>query len=346
MTDAVSTLQFPYATVPAPGEAIQIIEGIYWLRMPLPFALDHINLWALEEKDGWVLVDTGYGIDTTFNLWEIHFANLLSGKPVNRIIVTHYHPDHIGSADWLIKKTGAELWITEAEFLTAHAVRQEVGPYEVPLAQAHFARHGLKPEQLTAQETRSKTYITGVPTVPAHYNRLHDEDTIIINDHAWHIRTTFGHSPEHATLFCDQLGILVSGDQILPKITTNVGVWASQPHANPLKLFHVSIDKFKSLPFETIVLPSHGPVFIGLQERIKQLHEHHKKRLDELIVKLDKACTAAELLPVLFRRPLDDHQLTFAMGEIIAHLNFIVEIGKARRTVSSGGVIRYIKNDY
>jgi len=339
---AFQPLTYPHADVPAPGATIEVAPGVHWLRMPLPFALNHINLWALEDEDCWCLVDTGYGVEATFDLWQQLFDGPLAGRPVKRVIVTHFHPDHVGSAGWLINRWGAEFWMTEAEFLTAHAMRERSAPFAIESAEAHFRRHGMTDVQLKAQTTRSDAYRTGVPSMPAAYRRIMDGDELMIGGRTWQVRIAFGHAPEHATLYCRELGVLISGDQILPKITTNVGVWATQPDGNPLKLFLDSLDRFALLPADTTVLPSHGQVFIGLQTRISQLHDHHEARLAELAAALNKPQTAAELLPVLFSRPLDDHQLTFAFGEIIAHLNYLTHAKKINRDLSADGLIRYI----
>ena len=329
------TLTYPHADVPAPGTLMRVAAGVHWLRMPLPFALNHINLWALEDADGWCLIDTGFGIDATRALWEQLFAGPLAGRPVARVIVTHYHPDHVGAARWLVDRWGAEFWMTEAEFLTAHAVRESLPPFSLVQFTQHFHRHGLDTARLKAQETRGNAYRIGVPSLPTTYRRLMDGDEIFIGGRSWHVRTAFGHAPEHATLYCAELGVLISGDQILPKITTNVGVWGNQPDSDPLKLFLDSLARFEHLPADTLVLPSHGQVFVGLHARIAQLRDHHQARLAELLDAMEAPRTATDLLPVLFPRPLDDHQLMFAMGEIIAHLNYLAYAGKARR--DSGG---------
>ena len=341
---ALQTLTYPHADVPAGGTMLRVAEGVYWLRMPLPFALNHINLWALEDTDGWCLVDSGFGVDATRALWEKLFAGPMAGHPVTRIIVTHYHPDHVGAAAWLVDRCGAEFWMTEAEFVTAHAVREGLQPFSIRQSQDHFRRHGLDDVRLVAQQTRGNAYRIGVPSLPATYRRLMDGDVLTIGGRQWRVTTVFGHAPEHATLYCPELCLLISGDQVLPKITTNVSVWGNQPDGDPLKLFLDSLSRFDALPADTLVLPSHGHVFVGLHARIEQLRDHHQARLAELLAAMPVPRTAAELLPVLFARPLDDHQLMFAMGEIIAHLNHLAYAGRACRQSSSGTLIRYVAN--
>jgi glyoxylase-like metal-dependent hydrolase (beta-lactamase superfamily II) len=324
-------------TLPAPGKVIEVLPGILWLRMPLPFALNHINLWLLKDGDGWAIVDTGFGHDETKIYWEQIFSTVLAGQKITRVIVTHYHPDHIGSAAWLCERWNVELWITMAEYLSAHAISNNSSGYESANAQALFRAHGLSDAQLKAQDTRGNAYAVGVPSLPATYTRIIDGDVIRIGDHDWRIKTAFGHAPEHATLYCAELKVLISGDQVLPRITTNVGVWGNMPDANPLELFLRSLDFFEPLPPDTLVLPSHDRVFRGLHFRLQALREHHAARLDELVHALDKPKTAAELLPVLFKRALDDHQLMFAISETVAHLNYLLDKKRVTRTISADG---------
>jgi glyoxylase-like metal-dependent hydrolase (beta-lactamase superfamily II) len=334
-------LYFPHEIPPAPGEFIQVAPGIRWIRMPLPFALNHINLWLIEDGEGWVVVDTGYGIEATWQLWERHFVHTMQNRPVTRIVVTHYHPDHIGSAGWLHQRTGAQVWITEAEFLSAHAVREAIGGWTRDNGNALFRSHGLDDKRLAAQSTRGNAFRRGVPTLPATYRRMIDGDVLRIGAHDWRITTVFGHAPEHATLYCDALRVLISGDQVLPRITTNVGVWGNQPDGNPLELFLRSFDKFSHLPEDALVLPSHDRVFRGLHERIAQLKSHHADRLVDVLRACKAPTSATEILPVLFKRELDDHQTMFAMGEAIAHLNYLHQSGKLERTQGSDGVYRF-----
>ena len=341
-------ITYPHEIPPAPGESILVAPGIHWIRMPLPFALNHINLWLLEDSDengeGWTIVDTGFGVAATHELWDRHFTSVMGGKPVKRIIVTHYHPDHVGCAAWLHEKTGAPVWMTSSEFLSAHAAAEDVAGFDRENSARLFITHGLaktRPDFAEAQKTRSGAYKRGVPTVPKQYHRIMEHDEIAIGKRTWRVITAFGHAPEHATLFSASDKILISGDQVLPRITTNVGVWGNQPEANPLKQFLDSMNKFDPLPADTLVLPSHDRVFSGLHVRLEQLRLHHEQRLGELEVAIETPKCAAEILPVLFRRQLDDHQLVFAIGEAIAHLHFLWRAGRARRTLGADGVISF-----
>jgi glyoxylase-like metal-dependent hydrolase (beta-lactamase superfamily II) len=336
-------LTYPFPAPPAPGALLTVAPGVAWLRMPLPFALDHINLWLLDDDDGYTIVDTGYGVERTRDLWEIVFAGLPPGRPVRRVIVTHYHPDHVGCADWLCRRWNVELWMTEAEFLSAHAVREGVAGYGTKVMQNHFRHHGLDEERLKAQETRGNAYLRGVPGMPSTYRRMIDGDTVAVGVHLWRVTTAYGHAPEHVTLRCSELGVLISGDQVLPKITTNIGVWGNQPEGDPLKRFLDSLARFEPLPADTLVLPSHGLPFRGLQVRIEQLRAHHVARLAELAAACHEPRTAAELLPVLFSRALDDHQMMFAMGEIVAHLNYLMYAGRLERARDDQGVYRFVR---
>ncbi len=342
-------LTYPCENPPNHGESIEVAPGVFWIRMPLPFALDHINLWLLRDRkdgvDGWTIVDTGYGSDETHALWERHFAETMQSKPVHRIIVTHYHPDHVGCANWLHEHTGAPLWMTATEFMSAHAAADDAAGFDRDNSAQLFIAHGLaraRPDYAAAQATRTAAFKKGVAKVPRQFVRIMDGDEIRIGARVWHVKTVFGHAPEHAVLFSagdentDQ--ILISGDQVLPRISTNVGVWGNQPEANPLKQFLDSFDKFKNMPETTQVLPSHGRVFTGLHERIAEYKLHHQERLAELSAAIMEPKSAAEVLGVLFKRPLDNHQLIFAIGEAIAHLHYLWYRGEATRTQDADGV--------
>lgn len=324
-------LVFPLAGVPAPAQLLDAAPGVKWLRMPLPFALDHINLWLLEDGDSWTVVDTGYGTNTTHDLWRSVFRTGLAGRPIGRIVVTHYHPDHLGAAAWLVEQTGAPVHMTREEYATAQRVLERRDGWTVESALAHLTRHGLSREQLRVQETRGNAYRVGVPSIPARIETIADGDRLEIGGRTWRIRVARGHAPEHAMLYCAETGTLISGDQVLPKISTNVSVWANEPDGDPLARFLESLDGLLELPPETRVLPSHGAVFQGMHARIGQLKEHHRERLAVLEAALDEPKTAAEVIPVLFHRKLDDHQLAFAIGESIAHLNHLLRQERVTR---------------
>ena len=337
-------LDYPFSAPPAPGEACAVAPGVLWIRMPLPFALDHINLWLLAEHDGWTAVDCGYGDTITRALWETHFAKTLGGRPVTRIIATHFHPDHLGNAAWLMERFGCPVVMTQAEFLTAHAVLEQRATHSFADACALFVTHGMEADFAAALVARGNHYRRGVPDVPARFERMLDGDDVVAGDSPWRIVCGHGHSPEHASLHSAGRGLLISGDMLLPRISTNVSIASAEPDGDPLARFLDSIAVFATLPPETLVLPSHGLPFRGIALRVAQLQTHHSDRLAELEVAIATAAapvSASDMLPILFRRELDLQQRFFAMGEAIAHLNHLWHRDRIRRTVAADGAIRF-----
>ncbi len=337
-------LDYPFAAPPAPGEACTVAPGVLWIRMPLPFALDHINLWLLAERDGWTVVDSGYGDATTRALWETHFVHTLHDRPVTRIIATHFHPDHLGNARWLMERFGCPVVMTSAEFLVAHAVLEQRAPYAHADTCALFAAHGMTPELVAALVARGNNYRRGVPGVPDHFTNLLHGDDVVAGGSAWRIICGHGHSPDHASLHSAERKLLVSGDMLLPRISTNVSTPAAEPDGDPLARFLASIAFSATLPPETLVLPSHGLPFRGIALRVAQLQTHHADRLAELedaVAAAASPVSAADMLPVLFRRELDLQQRYFAMGEAIAHLNHLWHRDRIKRTVAADGAIRF-----
>ena len=336
---AAAALRFPFPAPPPTGTVTPIAHGVDWLRMPLPFALDHINLWLLRETDGWAIVDCGFGSDTTRAAWDAIFERY---SPITRVIATHYHPDHVGLAGWLTRRWHVELWMTEAEYLTAHAVWEGMAGYGGDALERLFQSHGLDAEGVAAIGRRGNAYRRSVTELPMTFRRITEGDRIRIGAHAWRVIIGYGHAPEHAALHCEELGILISGDMLLPKISTNTSVWSTEPEGDPVGQFLTSISRFTGLPADTLVLPAHGLPFRGIEARVAALHEHHRDRLREL----REACmgeprSAAEVLPVLFRRQLDSHQLYFAMGEAIAHLNRLLAEGAVTRSLGADGIHRF-----
>ncbi len=346
-----SELHYPLGdTLPGPGEALDLAPGVRWVRMGLPFALDHINLWLLRDRvdgcEGWTIVDCGIASDDTRANWARVFAERLDGLPVLRVIATHFHPDHLGLAHWLTEKWGCRLWMSATDYNLARVASGSTVGMGGAAAAAFFGSHGLTdPESLDKIRDRADYYPKMVPVVPASYRRLMDGTEVEIGGHTWHCIAGHGHAPEHISLFCGTAEggpLLISGDMVLPRISTNVSVVDVEPEADPLTLYLNSLARFLAAPAETLVLPSHGKPFTGLHERIDQLREHHDERLTEVMAACTVAPThAAGLLPVLFKRKLDLHQTTFAMGEAIAHLNALWLQGDLKRELGSDGVYRF-----
>lgn len=331
------SIEYPFPEVPPPGTTIEVAPGIRWLSMPLPFKLDHINLWLVEEQDGWTVVDTGIGNAETRALWE----KILGKKHVNRVLLTHYHPDHAGNAAWLCERYGAELWTTQGEYLTAHAVRTASAGYTPDAVLSVFRKNGLDEERAARMRAPRNRYADLVPDFPHSYRRIIEGDEVTLGKQRWRAIVGHGHAPEHLSLYSEKLNTVIAGDMLLSTISTNVSVWSIDPEGDPLRLFLDSIARYRDLPEDVLVLPSHGKPFRGAHRRVAELEQHHEARLEELVGSLEKPQSAAELLGVLFRRSLDAHQTFFAMGEAIAHLHYLYYAGRAKRALGKDGIMRY-----
>ncbi len=348
MNDLEMQLHYPLGEALAPsGGTLDVAPGVKWIRMSLPFALNHINLWLLRDcidgVEGWSIVDCCIHRDEAKAQWESIFANELEGLPILRVIVTHMHPDHIGLAHWLCDRWNVRLWISATDYQVARLGCLGPTGFGGDRAAEYFASHGLNnPEAVEQIKGRTGYFPSLVPSVPPQYRRLMDGMVLDIGGRGWRCISGYGHAPEHIALYCEELNVLIGGDMMLPRISTNVSVYEQEPEANALVQFLDSIDKFLALPENTLVLPSHGKPFTGMHTRIQQLHDHHRDRLAEVMEACSaRSCSAFDILPVMFKRPLDMHQTTFAMGEAVAHLHALWYAGKLRRTTDAQGVYRF-----
>jgi len=344
------SLIYPWGDyLPEFGHLHQVHDGVYWLRLPLPFALDHINVWLLRDhfngQEGWTLVDTGVACPEQKEIWLNLFEKGLEGLPIVRVIVTHMHPDHVGLAGWHCDHWQAPLWMSMTDYMMAALWVQppsDSNPMASQVGQAtalHFQRHGYDdPELLAAIRKRDSFYPGLVSPLPNHFHRLMHGDQVDINGDAWQVIVGYGHAPEHVSLWSAQKNVLISGDMVLPRISTNVSVHAFEPEANPLTLYLDSLSRYEAVDEQALVLPSHGRPFYGLHLRIAQQHQHHAERLQETheACRRPQGLTAAELVPLMFQRCLDVHQLGFAMGEALAHLHALYYQGKLERRLVDG----------
>ena len=346
-----AALSYPFPRIPEPGETIEVAVGVRWLRMKLPFALDHINLWLLaDEIDGvacWTAVDCGVGLKATRDAWEMIFATALAGRPIKRVIITHAHPDHIGNADWLCTRFAdhnCRLTATAGEYLWGRVIQSGMSGFDNDAQVEHFRRHGLPTAMCEEiRENRKSYFKTLVPSIPLTFDRMRAGDTLTIGGRDWQVHCGFGHSTEHASLHCPALNMVIAGDMLLPRISTNVGVWPNEPEANPLKWFLDAQDLYESLPADVLVLPSHGRLFRGAHERAGQLRAHHTARLAETLAACGQPRSAADIIPLMFNRALDAHQTTFAIGEALAHLHFLRAEGRVSSHTDGDAVIRFIR---
>lgn len=331
-------LSYPFPEPPSPGLWVDVDADVRWIRMPLPFALNHINLWLLRGEDGWTVVDTGLASEPTREAWH---KLLPHHTPLEKLVVTHYHPDHFGQAGWFVRDHRLPLYMTEAEYLTAHACYESTSGYGTEGLAALYKAHGLDSERLAALMVRPTSYRHVITPPPTSFRRIVHGQTLVLGRHAWRVIVGHGHAPEHASLYCEERRLLISGDMLLPKISTNVSVWSTEPDGDPVGQFLCSLRALTELPDDTLVLPSHGLPFRGIRARVAALEAHHAERLGALKDACAEPRTAAEIVPVLFSRALDVHQLFFAMGEAIAHLNHLHQRGEVSRVLDDAGTYRF-----
>ncbi|HYB32030.1 MAG TPA: MBL fold metallo-hydrolase [Steroidobacteraceae bacterium] len=341
--DAPAALTYPLGSAPPPGQALAVAQGVMWLRMPLPVAgLNHINVWALEDGAGWTLIDTGMQTADTTTHWQSAFADALQRRPVMRVICTHMHPDHIGMAGWLTRHYDCRLWTTRLEYVTCRMLVADTGR-EAPLDGLRFYRAaGWDEDALEHYRARFGGFGKAVYTLPDSYRRVVDAEQLAIGGRTWHAVVGRGHSPEHLCLHCPELAVLISGDQVLPRITSNVSVFPTEPDANPLAEWLESLAAIQErVPDDVLVLPSHNEPFRGLHARLTALITGHERRLARLQELLAAPKRAVDLFGVLFRRGVSLDMLGMATGESIAHLNCLIGRNLAARELDAAGVAWY-----
>jgi len=340
----MSQLEYPYYEHPAPGSTVEVAPGVRWLTMPMGGSLNHINLYLLEDRDGWWVVDTGLPLPDVTGLWHEVFVRELGGKAVVGVICTHMHPDHVGQSSMITDHFRCPLYMTRAEYYQARAFSGGGGHYTSWLGRDFYVRAGMPEdylEELREQWEQRRGDGMSMPEMPPGYRRLEHGDVLDIGGQAWHVVVGSGHSPEHACLFCPALKILLSGDQILPIITSNVSVHPTEPEANPLKDWMASHDRLLKLPGDLLVLPAHNLPFYGVRERLRALISHHEDRMLAVEEHCVEPATARELLPVLFARELDPRQMMMALGEAIAHLHLLMHKNRIERSLSDDGHYRF-----
>jgi len=337
-------LDYPFETGPAPGtgEAVEVAPGVMWLRMPLGGALQFINVWAIADGEGWCVVDTGMQTRDTSQAWRAAFKDALGGKPVTRVIVTHLHPDHIGLAGWMTRKFQCRLWMTRLEYLQCRMLVADTGREAPEDGMRFYKAAGWDEDALENYRARFGGFGKAIYQLPDSYRRLNDGDEFDIGGHTWRIVTGNGHSPDHACLYCPELKLLISGDQVLPRISSNVSVFPTEPDADPLTDWMTSCAKVKAaVPDEVLVLPAHNDPFHGLHARLDHLIAGHERSLGRLEKSLAEPRRAVDVFGALFARPIGPELVGMATGESLAHLNCLIERGKAVAEADADGVIWY-----
>jgi glyoxylase-like metal-dependent hydrolase (beta-lactamase superfamily II) len=340
---ADSPLRYPFREFPEPGAMLEVAPGVKWQRMSLPFSLNHINLWAIEDGDGWTLVDTGIKSPQAVALWEAILAGPLLGRPITRVICTHMHPDHLGMAGWLTRRFDCPFVITRLEYLTCRMLVADTGREAPEEALRFYRAAGWSPAALDDYKARFGDFGNLVYTLPDSFQRITDGDEIVVGQHRWRAVIGRGHSPEHLCLYCPELKVLISGDQVLPRITSNVSVFPTEPQADPLSDWLASLAAIRAAVCDDVcVLPAHNEPFHGLHARIGQLIEGHERSLERLLGALSQPRKVTEVFSFLFRRPISDDTLQMATGEALAHLNCLIRRGEATVHSDPYGINTYL----
>ena len=333
------TLEFPYSQKPHDDNPVQIDEGILWFRLPLPMALDHVNVFAFEEENGWTIIDTGFYTKRCVEIWKNIISNHLNPKPVTRVIVTHYHPDHIGMAGWFRSKFNSEIQITQISWLLARMLVLDVQDQHTQESISYFQKAGLTKEKLEERKkTRPFNFADVVHKIPLGYTRISEGDLVSIGKRNWRVKIGNGHAPAHATFWSEDGSMCLGGDQFLPDITPNIGVYASEPDANPLKEWLESCHMFYEFANnETLVFPGHKAPFRGVKERICQLIEHHRSCLENLTSFVEQPRTVMDCFNILFGRRIPEREFGLATAEAYAHLNYLWKEDTINRKEAKGG---------
>ena len=338
-------LLYPF-TAPLPRHTFEVAHGVRWIRLPMPFKLDHINVWAIDTADGWVLVDTGLNSPDTVADWLALTEQGPLSRPLQGVYATHMHPDHIGLAGWFTRRTDVSLHMSRLEYLSCRVLHADTNR-EAPLDGVRLCRRaGWSEAAIEGYRSRFGSFGKHIHALPERYRRLQDGHQIRLGEHDWRIITTGGHSPEHVSLYCPDLKLLISGDQALPKISSNVSVFASEPEANPLQAWYASLGKLMSgVPDDVLVLPSHNEPYYGLHERLDSLKAGQDRALDRLRQSLAAGPQRiVDAFVPLFGRPIgeqDAQQLSLATGEAMACMNYLIAQRVVKCVVDENNVAWY-----
>ncbi|MEM8979443.1 MAG: MBL fold metallo-hydrolase [Pseudomonadota bacterium] len=343
MEQAGAKLRYPFETPPLEGEAIEVAPGILWMRLPLPMALDHVNIYALDDGDGWTIIDTGFASKRGQALWENLIAGPLQGRPINRCVVTHHHPDHVGMAAWLLETQGASLWMTRTAYLWTRMLQLDVQDRPSAETLQFWTRAGIDADVLeTRKNERPFNFADCTKLLPLGYNRLQQGDEITMGGRKWAVHIGHGHAAEHATFWSLDDDLVIAGDQILPSISPNLGVYATEPEADPVGDWLESCARFKSMARpEHFVLGGHKLPFLGLPLRMQQLIDNHHGALARLEQFLDSPKSAGQCFQPLFKREIRGGEYGLAMVEAFAHCQHLWKTGRASRVLSDEGAYLY-----
>lgn len=333
-------LKFTVQRPPAYGELTDVLPGLFWVRLPVPMPPNHVNCWLLDNGSGWTLVDCGMNTDDIFEIWDRLWRGLLRGRPLQNLALTHAHVDHFGFAGYLVKESKCMVQLPLAEWLSGWKMwhEREDGPDEQ--FASFMKRNGASDDDAARiMEVQRRPKYLGLRP-PREFIRIRDGDVVAMGRREWQVITAGGHSPEHASFYCEKDMILIGGDQILSHITPSVIVPSAQPNANPMKEYLDSLARLEVLPAETLVLPSHGLPFRALHKRLAQLREYHLSRLDEVASVVADRTTAFSVAQEVFPRVLYDNPRQ-AFGETLAHLNMLASIGRLTRDVDPSGAIAF-----
>ena len=326
-------LSFPWETPPDPGKTVEVAPGVLWIRMPLPMKLDHVNVFAFDDPEGWTIVDTGFDSPESRAIWEGILSGPLGGKPIARVIVTHHHPDHIGLAGYFQRHHGAELVTTRTAWLMARMLRLDEQERPVDETLAFWRSAGMDQDLYEKRkEERPFNFADIVSELPLGFTRIKEGDTITFGGRTWDVRIGNGHAPEHATFWSRDDALVHGGDQLLATISPNLGVYATEPEADPVGEWLESCERLKQYAApEQLVLPGHKLPYMGLPTRMRQLIENHHSALRRLATFIEEPRTAAECFPAIFKRKIGESEYGLALVEALAHLNHLYQIGQATR---------------
>ena len=343
MDSVAHPLAFPHAEPPVPGQTIQIAPGVLWMRLPLPYRLDHVNIYLLEDNGGWAVLDTGLATSACRAAWDAILAGPLAGQRLTQMIVTHYHPDHVGLAGWLAERFGLPLSMPRPEYLYSLALQYAPGDLGAEAFRPFYRRHGLSAEITDLVLGRGHEYLRRTTGVPTSYHRLQHGDTLRIGARDFQVLTGGGHALEQAMLVRPAEALFFAADQVIARISPNVSVHAMEPDLDALGIYLRSLRALReAVPEDVLVLPGHGLPFYGLHARVAELIAHHAQRCGLIAAACrERSPSVAELVPHVFHRELDEHQTGFAFGEVLAHVNHMLSAGELVLETDIGGIDRY-----